>query len=340
MIVNLYIFNLFLLIFLGLSGFSTFKKSFVLNNKNEFKGKKINFNEDEEINISNDNINNNNININNDKNDNDNNDDINNNRFTNNNLLSNNQRMHSSLLSNLEKGNLLLRNKNNNNELNNCMKQNNIINTKICCTCTKTNCIKKYCACFSNGKYCDQCECINCMNTPKNKKEKENENRNRNILNYDNNVICNCTKSNCLKKYCECYKLGKECGTLCRCIGCANKTNKNSNGDFIQLLNNENNKFDFNKFYPYIFCNVSPFITECIGISIVNGIMKISKRPSENKEEDIHKTPKLSNKKRMRGNKNDSANLKTCPSTIVNSVKNNEKVNVNKNVKTKKLLLN
>ena len=36
----------------------------------------------------------------------------------------------------------------------------------------------------------------------KNKKEKENENRNKNILNYENNVICNCTKSNCLKKYC------------------------------------------------------------------------------------------------------------------------------------------
>ena len=249
--------------------------------------------------------------------------------------------MHSSILSNFEKGNLLLRNKNNNNELKNCIKQNNIINTKICCTCTKTNCIKKYCACYSNGKFCDGCECINCMNTSKNKKEKENENRNKNILIYENNVICNCTKSNCLKKYCECYKLGKECGTLCRCIGCANKTNKNSNGDFIQLLNNENNKFDFNKFYPHIFCNVSPFITECIGISITNGVMKISKRPSENKDDDIHKTPKLSNKKRIRGNKNDSVNLKTCPSTIVNSLsKNNGKViHVNKNVKTKKLLL-
>ena len=248
--------------------------------------------------------------------------------------------MHSSILSNFEKGNLLLRNKNNSNELKNCIKQNNIINTKICCTCTKTNCIKKYCACYSNGKFCEGCECINCMNTSKNKIEKENENRNRNILNYENNVICNCTKSNCLKKYCECYKLGKECGTLCRCIGCANKTNKNSNGDLIHLLNNEKNKVDFNKFYPYIFCNVSPFITECIGISITNGIMKISKRPSENKDDDIHKTPKLSNRKRMRGNKNDSTNLKTCSSTIVNSVKNNGKVNVNKNVKTKKLLLN
>ena len=336
MIVNLYYFNMFFfLIFLGLSGFSSFKKSFDLNNKNEIKGKKINFNEDEEINITNDNnnINNNNdnISINND---------ININRFNNNNLLSNNQRMHSSLLSTFEKGNLLLRNKNNSNELKNCIKQNNIINTKICCTCTKTNCIKKYCACYSNGKFCDGCECINCMNTSKNKKEKENENRNRNILNYENNVICNCTKSNCLKKYCECYKLGKECGTLCRCIGCANKTNKNSNGDLIHLLNNEKNKVDFNKFYPYIFCNVSPFITECIGISITNGIMKISKRPSENKDDDIHKTPKLSNRKRMRGNKNDSTNLKTCSSTIVNSVKNNGKVNVNKNVKTKKLLLN
>ncbi len=180
------------------------------------------------------------------------------------------------------------------------------------------------------------------MNTPKNKKEREDNKINKPSLTQDN-IICNCTKSNCLKKYCECYKLGKECGTLCRCIGCANKTNKNSNGDLIHLLNNEKNKVDFNKFYPYIFCNVSPFITECIGISIVNGIMKISKRHNnESKDNFIHKTPKLSNKKRMRNNKSDSTNLKTCPSSIINTVYkvNQKEIDVNKNIKTKKLLLN
>ena len=33
---------------------------------------------------------------------------------------------------------------------------------------------------------------------------------------------CNCTKSNCLKKYCECYKAGIKCSDLCRCRDCEN----------------------------------------------------------------------------------------------------------------------
>ena len=304
--------------FIFLEYFSYFRKSFSLNNiKDEFEGKKINFNEGDELNSKN----NNNMNK------------INYNIINNNNII--NQRIHNSLLANIEKENLILRNNKNN-------IKNNFINTKICCTCTKTNCLKKYCACYSNGKFCDECECINCMNTPKNKKEKEDENKNKKLI--ENNIICNCTKSNCLKKYCECYKLGKECGTLCRCIGCANKINNNLNENITQIFNQNNiNKFEFNKLYPHIFCNVSPFITECIGISIVNGIMKISKRHNnESKDNFIHKTPKLSNKKRMRNNKSDSTNLKTCPSSIINTVYkvNQKEIDINKNIKTKKLLLN
>ena len=33
-------------------------------------------------------------------------------------------------------------------------------------------------------------------------------------------IVCNCTKSKCMKKYCECYKMGFDCGNLCRCIDC------------------------------------------------------------------------------------------------------------------------
>ena len=40
---------------------------------------------------------------------------------------------------------------------------------------------------------------------------------------------CNCSKSNCLKKYCECYKAGLKCSKSCRCKICENIENKKEN---------------------------------------------------------------------------------------------------------------
>lgn len=33
---------------------------------------------------------------------------------------------------------------------------------------------------------------------------------------------CRCTKSQCQKKYCECYAQGLACGKYCRCLDCKN----------------------------------------------------------------------------------------------------------------------
>ena len=38
---------------------------------------------------------------------------------------------------------------------------------KVTCTCTRTQCQKKYCACFALGKYCQGCDCKGCLNTQK-----------------------------------------------------------------------------------------------------------------------------------------------------------------------------
>ena len=114
------------------------------------------------------------------------------------------------------------------------------------CTCSKTGCRKKYCACFSRGKYCDGCECKNCQNFPRsNNIQPSVQNIVRNEENIENpkaqRVICNCTKSNCMKKYCECYKQGFKCNSLCRCLECKNKIYINNN-----IINNNNENINYN----------------------------------------------------------------------------------------------
>ena len=54
----------------------------------------------------------------------------------------------------------------------------NNISSKIKCTCSKTGCMKKYCACFANGVPCDGCDCKNCENLG-NEIEKKNISNNR-----------------------------------------------------------------------------------------------------------------------------------------------------------------
>ena len=41
-------------------------------------------------------------------------------------------------------------------------------------------------------------------------------------------LVCNCTKSNCLKKYCECFKANLKCSDSCRCRACDNRGNDNN----------------------------------------------------------------------------------------------------------------
>ena len=89
---------------------------------------------------------------------------------------------------------------------------------KIFCNCTKTRCKKKYCECFASNKLCKDCNCINCLNINLN----SNDDNCPKELSENEEIFCTCTKSNCNKKYCECFKLGKKCNDRCKCSNCLN----------------------------------------------------------------------------------------------------------------------
>jgi hypothetical protein len=42
---------------------------------------------------------------------------------------------------------------------------------------------------------------------------------------------CNCKKSTCLKKYCECFQAGIFCSDNCKCIDCKNFEVRCAQGD-------------------------------------------------------------------------------------------------------------
>ena len=107
----------------------------------------------------------------------------------------------------------------------------------ICCNCQKSRCLKLYCDCFAVDNYCNDCSCIDCLNTMENEEarkdaissilEKNPDAFRPKITNSENqarhNKGCNCKRSGCMKRYCECFQSGIKCTDICKCSGCNNK---------------------------------------------------------------------------------------------------------------------
>jgi len=97
-------------------------------------------------------------------------------------------------------------------------------------TGSKSGCLKLYCSCYASQNHCSAaCRCGTCLNNLANRKDwlkafRASEGKRSNVDPEKKTVVrCSCTSTNCLKKYCDCFRANQRCHEACKCIACLNR---------------------------------------------------------------------------------------------------------------------
>ncbi|KAE8718394.1 Golgin candidate 5 isoform 1 [Hibiscus syriacus] len=118
------------------------------------------------------------------------------------------------------------------------------------CGCKQSKCLKLYCDCFASGEYCNGCICADCCNNVENEDLRKAASEiilERNPHAFKPKISsspcspqyvvgdkmdvpqvgrhergCHCKKSECLKRYCECFQANVFCSQNCKCVDCKN----------------------------------------------------------------------------------------------------------------------
>ena len=87
----------------------------------------------------------------------------------------------------------------------------------IACNCKRSQCLKFYCECYAANARCSrECRCMNCFNQSGRQLVCQRTEPRYTVKG------CNCKKTGCRKKYCECFLNKLVCTNKCRCDNCEN----------------------------------------------------------------------------------------------------------------------